>query len=83
MEAIKRIMGLGTIAATSVAGALVIVTSSGVTVEDSDVTNVSTANGYFLTSSFGLLKFLAPIAVLAGGVYVLDKVFALVPHGKK
>lgn len=82
MNALKKLLGYGVVAGAAISSALVIVTSTGVTVEDADVTNVSTANGYFLTSAFGILKFLGAIAVLAGGMYVLDKIFGFIPHRK-
>lgn len=59
--------------------AMITFTSTGITVETADVTNVSNSNGYFLTSSFEILKFLPTLAVLAGGLYVLNKVFSFVP----
>lgn len=79
---LKKIMGYGASAVATLTSALVVVSSTGITVETADVTNVSEANGYFLTSAFGILKFLAPIAVLAGGIYVLDKIFSFIPSRK-
>jgi len=72
-------MGYAGLAISALSTALLTVTSTGVTVEDTDVTNISTANGYYLTSSFELLKFAGVIAVLAAGMWVLNKIFGIIP----
>lgn len=68
--------------AVALGTSLLTVTSTGVTVEAADVTNVSTANGYYLTSSFEILDFIPTLAVLAGGMYVLNKIFSFVPGSR-
>jgi len=78
---LATVLSMSATAITALKTALVIVTATGVTVEAADVTYVSTANGYFLTSSFGILQFIPTLAVLAGGKYVLNKVFSFAPGG--
>ena len=75
----KQILGMATMVGAAVSTALLTVTASGVTVDSADVTNISTANGYYLTSSFELLKFAGVIAVLAAGTWVLNKIFGIIP----
>lgn len=74
-----KILGYLGIGATAVGTAMLTVSSTGVTVDTADVTNVQTSNGYYLTSSFEILKFLPTLAVLAAGMWVLNKVFGFVP----
>lgn len=75
----ERVKQYWAIALSAVTTALLTVTSTGVSVETADVTNVQTANGYFLSSSFEILKFIPTIAVLAAWMWVLNKVFSFVP----
>lgn len=83
MELLKKVVGAAkeyVAAAVAVAsGAMLTASSTGITVDAADVTNVSNANGYFLSSSFEVTKFLPTLAVLAAGMYVLNKVFSFVP----
>lgn len=83
MELLKKVVGAakeyGASALAVASGAMLTASSTGITVDTADVTNVSNANGYFLSSSFEVTKFLPTLAVLAAGMYVLNKVFSFVP----
>lgn len=81
-EKVARIAKGSALIASAVAlgsSIMLIVTASGVTVENSDVTQVNDANTIFLTSSFGVLAFLKTLALLAAGMYILNKIFSFVP----
>ena len=67
------------VVSTAISTAMLTATSTGITVDSTDVTNVSNSNGYFLASSFEILKFLPTLAVLGAGMWVLNKIFNFVP----
>ena len=58
---------------------MVTINSTGAVVEAGAVTATSTANNQYLGSSFEILKFLATMAVLAAGMWVLNRIFNFVP----
>jgi len=75
----NKAMAYGTVGATAVTAGGLTVTNSGVTIESSDLTKVSDANSAYLSSAFQIVELLPYIAVFAGGVYVLNKLFSILP----
>ena len=73
---IKAIAG---VAVAGVSTAMLTVTGTGVRIEDADLTVVTEANSAFLSSAFQIVELLPFIAVFAGGMYVLRKVFSIIP----
>jgi len=57
----------------------IVVASTGVTIEASDLTTITDANSAYLSSAFQVVELLPYIAVLAGWFYVLNKLFWIIP----
>lgn len=78
---ITNTMGLVTVWATVVSTAWLIVTSTWVTIESSDITVLTTANGAYLGTAFQSVQFLPTIAIISWGFYILNKLFSIIPSG--
>ena len=74
-----KLVGLASPLIAWLGTAWLIVTGSGVEVESSDVANVANANTGFLTSIFQITEFIPTIAIMAGWIYLLNKVFSFIP----
>jgi hypothetical protein len=59
--------------------AWLIVGTGWVQIEPTDVALVQWANEGFLTSAFQIVEFIPTIAIMAGWMYLLNKVFSFVP----
>jgi hypothetical protein len=80
IKAMSKGIGLG-VAGLTVLAMTGITISGGIVQIDpvTDVARVTDATGNFLTSAFEITQFIPVIALLAGGMYVLNKVFSFVP----
>lgn len=73
----------------AVAGAIVgavsslglVVTSSGVTLEATDISVLNDANTAYLSTVFQVVQLLPYIAVMAWGFYLINKLFGIIPTG--
>lgn len=70
----------GVAVATAAATSLITVTGTGVDITSGDLAQVTDANSAYLGSAFQVVELLPFIAVFAGGMYVLNKVFSIIPR---
>ena len=59
---------------------LVNITQTGISITTNATDEITSANNTYLTSIFEILKFAGVIAVLAWGLYVLNKIFSFIPR---
>jgi len=68
-----------TTAVTAVTTAGLTVSNTGVTIDSADLVKVGDANSAYLSSAFQVVELLPYIAVIAGGFFVLNKLFGILP----
>lgn len=67
---------------SAAASALITVSGTGVDITAGDLTQITDANSAFLGSAFQVVELLPYVAVFSGGMYVLGKVFGIIPSNR-